>query len=1067
MAKTKYTSIATKAPTGLSVSRDKSSFTFSWNIGDSNYSDGQQLYYNVNGKRIWGAQAIGKTSTSRTVTINLNDIKNIEFGVRGNRGKYTTKKKKKKYYYEPTWSSWAKKTYTMKLPPLPTVSYSLDSNNANAGTFSWEISNTDDTGNNAYLKYEWESILVSKWNSSSAPTTWSNAGSIDGRLEKGSGTTTSYSWYKKEDSAFFNDPEYSVSRWFRVRSVGSAGPTAWRYTHHVYAMPKQAYEVSASVIPKAGDSGYTVVAEWTAPESIPYPIEQDVINYAIIKPKTVSTVKGNTVVTTMDYPSESASWTSVNTISDTAGKDAFTFSIPEILDDDECIFVKIDTKYDSHTTNGIPVLAKDGMGHLPDPVVNSITPNPSTHRISLNVSNTSDLTASFVAVYFRFEETQEVYQTIGVVKKSESEITIQCPDWTGKRFSIGVQAFIADYSPAARSSEGVIDYTIENIKMKSNIVWDEGQVPMPPTVYDLVAINQKNNSNAIRVTWEWTWTEANKAEISWADHEDAWESTDGPQTYEVNNLYAAAWNIAGVSVGTWYVRVRLIKEDGDTVRYGLYSDTKSIKLSSAPAIPSLVLSDGVVAEDGEVTCYWAYVTTDGTAQMQADICEAEYDATTGKYTYGDIIAKTNSAQHVSIPIIERGWHSGETHYLAVRVTSASGETSQGWSVPAPIRIADPLTVEITSTSLVNDSLTGIDYLTSLPLSFTVNSNGAASSITIMLERAKDFRMRRPDESMFDGYAGEVVATKTVTGDGNYEFTLDDLVGHLDERAAYKIIAVAKDSYGQNAESATNEEADPRGYFEVKWNHQAVVPSAEVEIDDIHNVAILTPKLPEGYTAQAGDVCDIYRLSTDPPELIYENAAFGTKYVDPYPALGDFGGHRFVFKTANGDYTTEDNHIAWHDTTEDDSDILDLFTTLIDYNGEQISLPYNISLSNRWAKDFQQTSYLGGSIQGDWNPGVSRTGSVSTVGIVDAGTEYEDEHDGTIEAVRRLANYAGICHVRTPDGSSFSANINVSEDREEKMVNKLAKYSLEITRVDAEQLDGITYELWQEMINEEE
>ena len=79
----------------------------------------------------------------------------------------------------------------------------------------------------------------------------------------------------------------------------------------------------------------------------------------------------------------------------------------------------------------------------------------------------------------------------------------------------------------------------------------------------------------------------------------------------------------------------------------------------------------------------------------------------------------------------------------------------------------------------------------------------------------------------------------------------------------------------------------------------------------------------------------------------------------------------------------------------------------------------------------------------------------------------DELDGTIEAVRRLATYPGICHIRTPDGSSYSANINVSEDREERMINKIAKYSLEITAVDSQELDGVTYELWQEMNREEE
>ena len=62
-------------------------------------------------------------------------------------------------------------------------------------------------------------------------------------------------------------------------------------------------------------------------------------------------------------------------------------------------------------------------------------------------------------------------------------------------------------------------------------------------------------------------------------------------------------------------------------------------------------------------------------------------------------------------------------------------------------------------------------------------------------------------------------------------------------------------------------------------------------------------------------------------------------------------------------------------------------------------------------------------------------------------------------MRRLAIYAGVCHVRTPDGSSFSANINVTEDREEKKINMIASFTLEITRIDSEGFDGMTYDEW--------
>ena len=61
--------------------------------------------------------------------------------------------------------------------------------------------------------------------------------------------------------------------------------------------------------------------------------------------------------------------------------------------------------------------------------------------------------------------------------------------------------------------------------------------------------------------------------------------------------------------------------------------------------------------------------------------------------------------------------------------------------------------------------------------------------------------------------------------------------------------------------------------------------------------------------------------------------------------------------------------------------------------------------------------------------------------------------------RRLAAYPGICHIRTVDGSSFKCDIQVSEDRRYDANMIRAEYSLSVTRVDPEELDGLTYAEW--------
>ena len=116
------------------------------------------------------------------------------------------------------------------------------------------------------------------------------------------------------------------------------------------------------------------------------------------------------------------------------------------------------------------------------------------------------------------------------------------------------------------------------------------------------------------------------------------------------------------------------------------------------------------------------------------------------------------------------------------------------------------------------------------------------------------------------------------------------------------------------------------------------------------------------------------------------------------------------------------------------------------------MEYNTDLSHSWSKDFKETKYLGGSIQGDWNPAVSRTGTINTVVTAD-NTE-------TIEIMRRLATYAGICHVRTKDGSSYAADVQVSESYAQDNAHRIVSFNLSITRIDPDGYDGMTLAEWE-------
>ena len=124
--------------------------------------------------------------------------------------------------------------------------------------------------------------------------------------------------------------------------------------------------------------------------------------------------------------------------------------------------------------------------------------------------------------------------------------------------------------------------------------------------------------------------------------------------------------------------------------------------------------------------------------------------------------------------------------------------------------------------------------------------------------------------------------------------------------------------------------------------------------------------------------------------------------------------------------------------------------MIDFGQNRVELPYNIRLQNSWEKDFKRTAYLGGHVAGDHNKAVLRNLNSDTVLV------RGDDNDIAMQ-MRALARYAGLCHVRTPEGSSFTADVQVSET--ESYNTQKIDYSLTIQKVDTVGFDGMTFAEW--------
>lgn len=1256
----------TKDPKKLKVERDGQKFKCTWTCGET-YDDGVQFYYGLirfrnpqttlvdpkilmgGGTYISKTKDLPKKADKRTVTSvsfssyyptdNSRFLKGFFFSVRGNAKKQKIRAGKKTKEVNPTWSDWIQSELFLIEAPSQMGTGVLTYEGEYYSTYSYTV--PKDKPHQPVTDLEWQACLVK---GSDSPN-WKSPDKKGVRKKSAASSfVITEDKYKGRDIDW-NEPNYSYTRYVRIRARGPGGPGPWSTpVKHVYTMSKRSFGVNANLTKNASGPGYLCTITWTVDTPKTRPTDAVFIYYAFAVPTADMGCPDN--VTWEEIPS--------NPIKDTKGLDRYSFIISDSPPLDHVMFVRIDTQHDSKTTPGYATYVKGSyIRGLTPPTIGSVTPDIDTRRVSLSgLRNNSEVPGSFLGVYFRDGYESGDGKLVGIVTDTSIPNTVQLPEWGDKGFALGLKAIAGATATASTtdptkfieetinrniptntnvlsvstkrtpiqnltitinytyywlgeldesyygdqavtdrisystsfiggttrtiSAAGLgyddrftIEYngnstftftisnsetdiktgvTIDSISytyatdnrdnipiyyelkktnstigmMESKIEWS-GDIPLPPSNLNVA----QDGINTILATWDWNWKEANTAEISWADHEDAWESTDEPQTYTIENVKASRWKIANLEPGNWYVKVRLIKSSDEVSVYGTYATANPfpLKVSSAPTTPALTLLPDTITAEGNTTASWAYEAVDGTTQAEAEIFEVTTDIEGNPiYTPLSPPAKTTSAQFITLYAETQGWHEGETHELAVRVKSTVDELSEDYSGAKGVSIVEKPTCTISQTNLVTrtrviDSGTEEDpvqttetipnVLVDLPLRVTVTGAGEGGTTYLTIVRDGPYHGERPDGTNYDGFDGEVIASLSHYGEDEFRIGKNDRSGYFDDGGSYKIKAMVKDSRGQVAESEVlksyyelstdtevNEDTEYFSYdgetytkvdpqdgddpsvegwyvertynsFVVIWDHQAVMPDADIKVLEDDEVVCITPKLPEelpqGWEFDEGDTCDIYRLSADKPEKIISGGTFGTKYVDPYPTYGEFGGHRVVYVTKNGDYTIEETE-AIADFTAADGDILDItnlknFKAVIDFADERIELPYDISVSHKWAKDVTVTKYLDGSVTADWNQAVDMTSTVNS-------TVWIEEDSALIMSLRRLAIWPGYCHVRTPEGSSFTADVQVNIDHEEKWVPRLAKVSLSITRVDNYQLDGQEFYDWNKGREEE-
>lgn len=1063
----------TIAPTGLAVTRNGAKFTFTWKIGDKDYGRGQQISYGVltSDSDYWqGPESVvfdkadrfvdttfgetGKSidakATSKTITLDLTQLypakqrylKALRFWVRGQRSDFTENKISytgKGDYPSLSPSNWAAIEWKPTIPNDP-KSLTASLINQNRTKFAWDM-NADAAMKQWMVKYEYQSILLKNSTITDGAKVYFNPNDRD--YITYTGTAFTGERYVDEDYAT-DDPGWlttnTYTRWFRIRGRGVAGNSKnWRYAKHIYAQPLKATNLSGKLTLETASMLFYV--KWKLDTPVNRPVDSVMVQY-IVGPPSSCTASGGIVPPSGDWTDNP-----VGETKDTKNTDGTTFRVLSLPSLDDCVWARVVSKHDNVPNTSDPLLMKV-MGLTP-PTNLTVEVNSGSHMATVSADNGVDQGYSNSVIIVRYYEKGSTKYSAGFdiakIEHGASEVTFQCPNWGSHTIYFGVYAAAPKSITTTPLKDVAGCHTLKvDAYAKSTMVMQGGTIP---TIPKNVVLSTTDIPGTINVKWQWeniiTWE---TVEISWADHEDAWESTNGPSTYTLSRLVTPSWNISGLNTDSeWFVRLRFgdTSSEGSTV-WGDYTQAQSIDLALPPEAPALHLSAGVITVNQTVKASWTYYSENGSPQQSADIYRYQLQNNTPVYT---LLYHLTSEQSQTINPKALNWTTGNTYQLALRVTSSGGKVSE-YSNPVSLSIADPITINIVEDSLERDvevvadeekgETRTITALTELPLTVRVTGAGYDGTTGISITRTDNYYSNRPDEDEFTGYEGESVVVISRTGEEEITIENEDLVGHLDDGAHYRLTATVADRYGQTATDSID--------FEVHWSHQAMMPEAQVVIDENYEVAMLSPIAPDG--ALSTDVCDIYRLSADKPELVYESARFGQIYVDKYPTIGEHGGYRFVFKTANGDYITEDNKMAWIDVPTNYNRIYQI----IDFGNQNVNLMYNVDLSNSWSKDFKETKYLGGSIQGDWNSAISRTASIS--GVVVTATDQE-----TIRGMRRLAMYPGVCRIRTIDGSNYEANIQVGESRGHEATDLVTNFTLNATRVDTENPAGLSYEEW--------
>lgn len=567
-----------------------------------------------------------------------------------------------------------------------------------------------------------------------------------------------------------------------------------------------------------------------------------------------------------------------------------------------------------------------------------------------------------------------------------------------------------------------------------------------------VTSDDNGTSLAARIGWKVTGDPDTGLELSWSDDENAWKSTTGPETFELewtndwqegpdtigNVTYqrVTTIHIPGLTMGTEYhVKARTYREeDGDVRRtYSKYCAPEKGTPVTSPTSVTL-LTDTALSTGSDLSASWTF-DSDAEQKEWSIITGETYTTTTTEIdpATGDPITRT----HLWV----KDGVNGKQAVVLASGTDPYGSTTVKWgrlsryvsngTIPLAARVStggSPVASEAVTVTFSDPPTVELDLdetVTEQPFTFGMSSN-AMCRLTIIMRAAsggvggEDSPSGRPSYQAEGDVVWQTAVTPSWTVENPQATTLT-YVASIDTPFESGILPLRQNGIYSVTIKGTDtttglESEEVVGEFTVDWAHKAPQPPEDdtmVEPFDVTDAAgvrtrgaVIHVVAPQ--TALATDVYDVYRLTPDGAYLVAQDAVDGMDVTDDYaPYGGSEKGYRIACRTKDGDE-------EWCDYLYD----LRGKDMRIDFGGRYVELPYNLAPSDTYAKDFEARRKLSGDIDGYWNEGASRTASVST----DLIRIYEQEKAAL---VRELARYAGPAFVRLPDGCAFTANVDVN------------------------------------------